>query len=39
LKFIPVEWFLAKLQPLGFEILPNIDFSLCEFKEAWGYRS
>ena len=24
LKFIPVEWFLANLQPLGFEIWPNI---------------
>jgi hypothetical protein len=24
LKFVPVEWLLAKLQPLGFEIWPNI---------------
>ena len=24
LKFVPVEWFLANLQPLGFEIWPNI---------------
>ena len=24
LKFVPVELFLANLQPLGFEIWPNI---------------
>ena len=24
LKFVPVEWCLANLQPLGFEIWPNI---------------
>jgi hypothetical protein len=23
-KFVPVEWFLANLQPLSFEIWPNI---------------
>jgi hypothetical protein len=24
LKLVPVEWILANLQPLGFEIWPNI---------------
>ena len=24
LKFVPIEWFLTNLQPLGFEIWPNI---------------
>jgi hypothetical protein len=27
LKFVPVEWFFAKLQPLGFEIWLNIQLS------------
>jgi hypothetical protein len=33
LRFVPVQWFLAELWPLDFEILPNISchhfFSLC----------
>jgi hypothetical protein len=43
LKFVPVEWFLAKYLvvitffSLWFEILTW--FLVCEFKEAWGYRS
>jgi hypothetical protein len=35
LKFIPVEWFLANLQPLGFEIWPNILLLPLYFTMIW----
>jgi hypothetical protein len=35
LKFVPVKWFLANLQPLGFEIWPNIQLSPLYFTMIW----
>ena len=39
LRFIPVQWFLAELWPLVFEICPNICLHLNDFffRYAWRY--
>ena len=35
LQFVPVQWFLAELWPLGFEIWPNILLSPLYFTMIW----
>ena len=35
LKFVPVEWFVANLQSLGFEIWTNIQLSPLPFTMLW----